>query len=155
MTQKSSTLNKIDEALIAALRQNARASVTELSHRLGVSRTTIRTRIDNLQASGKIVGFTVVLEGDEDDQPVRGVTLIEIEGRGNDAIVKRLSGFSEIQAIHTTNGQWDCVIEFATQSLGELDAFLKRLRLIDGVANSETSLYLATVRSSRATRQPQ
>ncbi|MGQ7847297.1 Lrp/AsnC family transcriptional regulator [Granulosicoccus sp. 3-233] len=146
-------MTKIDQALIAALRQNARASVTELSHRLGVSRTTIRTRIDKLQESGKVVGFTVVLEGDDQDQPVRGVTMIEIEGKGNDAIVKRLSGFSEIQAIHTTNGRWDCVVEFATQTLGELDDFLKRLRLIDGVANSETSLYLATVRSSRGVRQ--
>jgi len=146
-------VKKVDEALISALRQNARASVTELSHRLGVSRTTIRTRIDKLQESGKVLGFTVVLEGDEEDQPVRGVTMIEIEGKGNDAIVKRLSGFSEIRAIHTTNGQWDCVIEFATQTLGELDEFLKRLRLIEGVANSETSLFLATVRSSRVVRR--
>ncbi len=146
-------MTDIDQALISALRQNARASVTELSYSLGVSRTTIRTRIEKLQASGRIVGFTVVLEGDDDDQPVRGVTMIEIEGKGNDAIVRRLSGFSEIQAIHTTNGRWDCVVEFATQTLGDLDGFLRRLRLIEGVANSETSLYLATVRSSRGVRR--
>lgn len=145
-------MDKLDESLIAALRQNARASVTDLAYSLDVSRATIRTRIDKLQQSGKIVGFTVVLEGDEQDQPVRGMTLVEIEGKGNDAIIRRLSGYSEIQAIHTTNGRWDCVLEFATQTLEELDDFLKRLRLIDGISNSETSLFLATVRSSRARR---
>ena len=123
--------------LISALRQDARASVTGLATQLRVSRTRVRSRIDRLVKSGRIVGFTVVLEGDEKDQPVRGMTLIEIGGKGNDAIVSKLAEFSEIQSIHTTSWRWDCVVEFAMQTLEDLDAFLKKLRLIDGIANSE------------------
>ena len=147
-------MNKTDMQLISALRQNARASVSDLAKLLRVSRTTVRTRIDSLLASGKILGFTVVVEGDAHEHPVRGVTMIEVSGHGNDQIVRSLAGFSEVQAIHTTNGQWDCVVEFAVQTLPDMDRFLKRLRLIDGIANSETSLYLATVRSNRAGREP-
>lgn len=147
-------MTSIDQNLISALRQNARASVSDLAKELRVSRTTVRTHIDNLVKSGKILGFTTVVEGDANDLPVRGVTLIEIEGNGNDDIVNLLAGFSEIQAIHTTNGRWDCVVEFATHTLPDLDGFLKRLRLIEGITNSETSLYLSTIRSTQVHRVP-
>ncbi|ASJ73074.1 Lrp/AsnC family transcriptional regulator [Granulosicoccus antarcticus] len=145
-------MNKTDMQLISALRQNARATVSELAKLLRVSRTTVRTRIDGLLASGKILGFTVIVEGDAQEHAVRGVTLIEISGHGNDEIVRALAGFSEVQAIHTTNGQWDCVIEFAVHTLPDMDQFLKRLRVIEGITNSETSLYLSTMRSNRPAR---
>lgn len=140
---------KNDQQLITALRQNARASISDLAKNLGVSRATVRTGIDNLIKSGKVLGFTVVVEADAAEHPVKGVTLIEIEGNGNDDIVKLLAGFSEIQAIHTTNGRWDCVVEFATHTLPDMDNYLKRLRLIDGITNSETSLYLSTMKGSK------
>jgi hypothetical protein len=50
----------------------------------------------------------------------------------------------------TTNGKWDPVAELVAQSLTDLDAVLRRFRLIPGVAASETNLLLATPRSTRA-----
>jgi len=141
-------MHEIDAQLIAALRQNARASVSELATRLSVSRTTVRNRIARLVAERKILGFTVVLEGDASEQPVRGVTMIGIEGTSHEAIAGVLAGFSEVRTIHTMNGRWDRVVAFAVPTLEALDRFLKRLRAIDGVAGSETGLYLSTVRSS-------
>lgn len=145
-------MNKTDVKLISALRQNARASVSDLAKQLRVSRTTVRTRIDNLLASGKILGFTVLVEADTHELPVRGVTMVKISNHGNDIIAQELAGFSEVQAIHTTNGQWDCVVEFAVQTLPEMDRFLNRLRLIEGIANSETCMYLRTKQSNRSAR---
>lgn len=62
--------------------------------------------------------------------PVRGLTLIEVEGRAADRIVDTLAGFTEVSAIHTTNGKWDLIVELGAQSLTELDAVLRRIRLI-------------------------
>ena len=142
-------MNKIDAPLIAALRKNARASVSELAVELSVSRATVRTRINSLQDSGKILGFTAVLAGESEHMPVTGVTMIEIEGKTNEAVVRALSGFAEVMAVHSTNGRWDVVVEFGTESLEALDRFLRRLRLIEGISSSETSLYLVTRRSSK------
>lgn len=143
-------MDKIDQKLVGALRQNARASVSDLAVELGLSRATIRARMDRLMTEGKILGFTVVLKGDTADMPVRGITMIEIEGKGNERIISRLRGFPEVQAIHSTNGRWDLIVEFGTDTLADLDKVLRQVRLIDGINASETNLYLATHRSNRA-----
>jgi DNA-binding Lrp family transcriptional regulator len=73
-----------------------------------------------------------------------------VEGVATDRVVRSLAGFAEISAIHTTNGRWDLVVELGTGTLADLDAALRRIRLIQGVRSSETNLLLATPRSTRA-----
>ncbi len=137
-------MDDTDRRLISALRHDARASLSDLALGLGVSRTTVRGRIERLRRSGEIVGFTVVLRGDVAGDPVRGLMMIGIEGRGTDRILRQLSGLSAVRAIHSTNGRWDLIVEIGTSTLEELDDVLARIRRFDGVATSETSLLLRT-----------
>jgi len=143
-------MDETDQKLVAVLRQNARASISELASRLELSRATVRTRLDRLIADEEILGFTVVLKEDLADIPVRGITLIEIEGKGDERIISRLRGFPEIQTIHSTNGRWDLIVEFGAETLSDLDQVLRQIRRIDGINASETNLYLPTHRSNRA-----
>ena len=57
-------LSNTDRSLIALLRANARASIAELAHRLGVSRGTVTNRLNRLEEAGVIVGYTVRLRPD-------------------------------------------------------------------------------------------
>lgn len=104
--------------------------------------------MERLQANGKILGFTAILPGDAFELPVRGIMLIEVEGKGTDRVISVLDGMPEVLAIHTTNGRWDLITELGTATLPDLDAVLRKIRLIDGITNSETNLYLATKRSA-------
>ena len=141
-------MDNIDQQLISALRHNARASLSDLAITLGVSRTTVRGRIERLKLNGEIVGFTVVLKGEAALDPVRGLMSLGIEGRGTERIVRQLNGLREVRAIHTTNGRWDLIVEIGTTTLEHLDQILAQIRKFDGVANSETSLLLSTRKSS-------
>src|SRR6185437_1555628 len=114
-------MDDIDRRLIALLRKNGRRSVSDLALDLGLSRATVRAR---LEREGEIVGYTPILRSDVVSLPVRGLTLIEVEGRAADRIVDTLAGFTEVSAIHTTNGKWDLIVELGTNSLTELDAVL-------------------------------
>jgi len=143
-------MDELDQRLITLLRRNGRRGVSDLALELGVSRATVRARIERLEQAGEIVGYTVILRADAVSAPVRGITLIEVEGRAKDRVVAALTGFAEVTAIHTTSGKWDLVAELGTDSLTALDGVLTRLRLIAGIAASETHLLLATPRSSRA-----
>jgi DNA-binding Lrp family transcriptional regulator len=143
-------MDDLDHLIIGALRRNGRAAISDLATEFGVTRATIRTRMERLSASGEILGYTAILRNDEYALPVRGIMLIEIAGSGSDKIVARLNGLPEVVAIHTTNGTWDLVVELGTDSLSALDDVLRRIRLIDGVSASETNLYLTTKRSNRA-----
>ena len=73
-------MDTTDEAILAALRDDARASLSDLAAALRLSRTTVRARLARLQQSGEILGFTVVTRSDVRADPVRGLMMIEIEG---------------------------------------------------------------------------
>lgn len=137
-------MDKTDERLVAALRHDARASLSNLALQLDLSRTTVRARIERLRARGDILGFTVVLKEDTLRDPVRGLMMIGIEGRGTGRIVRQLQGLAQVRAIHSTNGRWDLIVELGTETLEALDGALAKIRMFDGVATSETSLLLAT-----------
>lgn len=138
-------LTDLDRRLLSVLREEGRAPVAEIARRLGVTRATVTSRMDRLVAAGVIVGFTVRAREDAVAGEVRAVTLIEVEGRSTDAVIRRLRGFSEIDALHSTNGAWDLVAEVRTRDLVEFDRLLGLIRSIDGVLNSETSLLLSSV----------
>ncbi|GAB4383800.1 MAG: Lrp/AsnC family transcriptional regulator [Albidovulum sp.] len=144
-----SELDETDRALIAALRRDGRASLSDLAARLGLARGTVSARLERLQARGEIQGFTVVTRSDLSAMPVRGLMMIAIEGRGTERIMARLAGFPEIVAVHSTNGRWDLIAEIGTRTLEELDAVLVRIRNFEGVLASETSLLLSTRRAGR------
>ena len=46
--------------------------------------------------------------------------------------------------MHSTNGRWDVIAEIGTKSLEDFDHTLAKIRRIEGITSSETSLLLAT-----------
>lgn len=138
-------LDDLDRRLLSALRADGRASVASLARDLNVARATINSRMERLVASGTVVGFSVRVRDGLDPLAVHAIALIEVEGRSTDNVIHQLRGFPEIWALHTTNGGWDLVAELRTDTLSAFDSVLGRIRSIDGVVNSETSLLLSSV----------
>ncbi|MCU0731526.1 MAG: Lrp/AsnC family transcriptional regulator [Hyphomonas sp.] len=100
-------MDETDQRLVAELRRDGRAALSDLAERLGLSRATVRARMERLTARGDIAGFTVLTRGDVTPSPVRGLMMIGIEGRGGEKIMARLGGLPQVQAVHSTNGRWD------------------------------------------------
>lgn len=140
-------MDEMDERLIGALRHDARASLSDLAARLNLSRATVRKRIEKLRQSGDILGFSVVMKQDVQRDPVRALMMVGIEGRGTDRILRQLGQMAEVRALHTTNGRWDAIVEIGTDTLEALDGVLARIRRLEGVMSSETSLLLAARKS--------
>lgn len=142
-------MDEADLRLIAELRRDGRAALSDLAERLGLSRATVRARMERLAARGEIAGYTVVTRADVTEAQVRALMLIGIEGRGGERIMARLAGFPAVMAVHSTNGKWDLIVELSTQTLLELDDVIHRIRNIEGVMTSETNLLLSTRRAGR------
>lgn len=149
MAERMTDLDDTDQRLVAELRRDGRAALSDLADRLGLARATVRARLERLQARGEIVGFTVLTRGDVSASPVRGLMMIAIEGRGQERITARILGLPEVQAVHSTNGRWDLVCELGTRTLEELDALILKVRGYEGVLASETNLLLSTRRPGR------
>jgi DNA-binding Lrp family transcriptional regulator len=137
-------MNDTDRQLLALLRDNARASVTELAKKLRVSRATVQNRIDKLEQSGVIAGYSVRLKPDAEEHRIRAWMGIAVEGNTAPKVIQALRGEPGVHTLHTTNGRWDIVAELRADNLELFDRILGRIRSIDGIANTETSILLST-----------
>lgn len=142
----SPTLDNLDLELIELLRRDGRASLATLAGQLKITRATVRARMERLQASGKILNFTVKLDSDLGRPQVSGITLVKILGHKTGRILQQLRYIPEVQDIYSTNGKWDLLVEIAAPNLERFDRALDAMRAIDGIAESETNLRLAAKR---------
>jgi len=142
-------MDDTDRKLLAALRRDGRAALSDLAITLGITRATVRARIGKLTQSGEIQGFSVLTRGDLAESPVRALTMLAIAGPGMERIRRQLSGMPQVQAVHATNGKWDIIVQIGTDTLEALDRVLGDIRRLEGVATSETSLLLSTSRYTR------
>jgi DNA-binding Lrp family transcriptional regulator len=140
-------MDDTDRRLLALLRADAREPASSLAKRLKVSRATVQNRVARMLARGIIQGFTVRTRTDVDIGRVRAVMCIAIEGERSAKVVKALRGFAEVETIHTTNGRWDLVAELSTETLAGFSQALDQIRLIEGIAATETSILLATIKT--------
>ncbi len=139
-------MDDTDHHLISLLRKDARASMSTLAAKLGVSRGTVRNRLRKLEDDGVIVGYALQLRPDAQPNQIRAWMGVRVEGNQTRAVVASLLGEPGVQALHDTNGRWDLLAELRASSNAELAEVLERVRLIKGIAGTETSILLASFR---------
>jgi DNA-binding Lrp family transcriptional regulator len=137
-------MDDLDRRLIALLRTNARATVASLAKRLKVVRGTVQNRLAKLEADGTIAGYTVRLRPQADVHRIVALMSIEVEGNHIDKVLAKLRGDPAVEALHTTNGRWDLVAEIRADSLESFNEIISRIRTVESIARTETSLLLST-----------
>ncbi len=135
----------LDRRLIAALREDGRAPISNLATILSVSRATVQARLDRLIDTGAVLGFTIRAREDHDDNAISAVMLIEVNGRSTTTVIRQLRGLTALHSLHTTNGKWDLVAQLRAENLHDFDRVLREVRNIEGITNSETSILLSSV----------
>jgi DNA-binding Lrp family transcriptional regulator len=139
-------MDELDRKLLALLRTNARETTVILARKLKVSRGTVQNRIAKMMAERRIQGFTIRTAPDFEESRVRAIMCIAIEGEQSAKVIRALRGFAEVEDIHTTNGRWDLVVALVTDTLAGFSQALDQIRMIAGIAATETSLLLASVK---------
>jgi DNA-binding Lrp family transcriptional regulator len=137
-------MDDTDRRLIGLLRANARESVASLAKALKVARGTVQNRMSRLERDGTIVGYTVRLRPEFEEHRIAALMTIAVEGNRAEAVLRVLRGDPAVEALHTTNGRWDIVAQLRADSLEAFDRVLGRIRQVDGIASTETSLLLST-----------
>lgn len=139
-------MDDTDRALISLLRQDARMPIATLAARLGVSRGTVSNRLRKLEDAQVIVGYAVRLRPDAEPAAIRAWMGVQVEGNQTRAVIAALLGDPAVESLHDTNGRWDLLAALRAGSMAELSTVLERIRLVKGIATSETSILLATYR---------
>lgn len=126
------------------LRENARISITEIAQKTRNSRSTVQKRIEYMEATSIITGYTVRIKPNLNPQLIQAWMSIMVEGNKAQAVIKELRLDPAIQTLHTTNGKWDLLVEIQSDNLVNFDLILSRIRSISGIYNSETNILLST-----------
>ena len=140
----SPTLDPTDRALLALLRDDARAPTAELARKLNLSRTTVQSRMERLQRQRVISGFTVTVPDELEAGLVRAHVLITLAAKRSAAIEGALRRIAEVRVLHSVSGPFDMIAIVAATSIGELDTLIDRIGALDGVERTTSAIVLST-----------
>lgn len=137
-------MDDLDRSILGFLGADARISVATLARRLKVARSTIQARLERLESSGVIAGYTVKLGEAARQNRIRATVLLTIEPRAQANVLTRLKAIPEVERIHTTSGRVDFLLQVAAPSTTALDDVLDQIGEMTGVKGSESLIHLST-----------
>src|SRR5690606_6718198 len=112
-------MDETDRLLLAALKENARASTAELGRRLGLSRTTVQSRIERLERRGVVVGYTVRLSDAHAAGLVRAQVMIAAPPKAARPVEAAIRAIPEASALYSVSGGFDLIASLAASSVGD------------------------------------
>ena len=137
-------MDETDRKLLAALSENARRSTTELGRRLGLSRTTVQSRIERLERRGVVLGYTARLSGEYVAGAVRAHVMITVRPKEARAVEAALRAIPEVRVLQTVSGSFDMVAQVVAASTPEMDELVDAIGALPGVERTTTSIVLST-----------
>lgn len=137
-------MDDLDRNILALLGADARMSVALLARRLKVARSTIQARLERLETTGVIGGYTLKLGEAARQGRIRASILLSIEARAQAGIVTRLKSIPEVERAFTTSGRFDLLLQIAAPNTQVLDQVLDEIGTITGVQSSESLIHLST-----------
>ncbi|SES38638.1 DNA-binding transcriptional regulator, Lrp family [Tranquillimonas rosea] len=137
-------MDELDQRILAALAADSSTSTSRLARRFKVARSTVQARIERMERTGVIGGYTVKLGDDVSVRRIRATVLLEIAAKATAAILQRLRAMPEVEIAHTTTGRWDLIVQVAAATTQDLDEVLDRIEEIEDVGAFESMIHLST-----------
>jgi Lrp/AsnC family leucine-responsive transcriptional regulator len=95
------------------LKDNARQSISEIAHNLGVSRTTVKSRIDLMRERNVIKRFTIELDGDEATGGMQSNAffVLQLKRRICRLVYQSIRGWPELVQCWSLSGENDMLVQ--------------------------------------------
>ena len=137
-------LDHLDHLLIAKLREDARAPVSELARDLRVSRTTVQSRIARLERLKVITGYSVrVAESFEKDQ-IHAYVMITVGPKRAAIVSAEMRRMPAVRLLQSVSGVFDMIALAVAPSVKEMDDLIDAIGNLDGVERTTSSVVLST-----------
>jgi DNA-binding Lrp family transcriptional regulator len=137
-------MDSTDRQLLAALRENARWSTAELGRRLGLSRTTVQSRIERLERRGVIIGYAARLSPEHERGAVRAHVMITVRPKEARTVEEALKAIPQVFVLQSVSGGFDMVAQIVAESTAEMDGVVDAIGALGGVERTMTSIVLST-----------
>ena len=138
-------MDALDRKIIAELRLNGRATFAELGRTVGLSASSVHERVGKLEAAGVITGYHAVVNPSAVGLGVTALVGIQpTDVAENDDVAAALAELPEVESCYVVAGDEAFVVKVRVATVDELEQTLGRLRRIDGVGRTHTTVVLST-----------
>jgi DNA-binding Lrp family transcriptional regulator len=137
-------MDDIDQRLIALLRQDARAPTAALARMLGLSRTTVQSRMERLERSAVITGYTVRLSDAHERGQIHAYVMMAVAPKQAAAVASAIRRMSAVRLLRSVSGPFDLIAEASAPSVAQMDTLIDALGALDGVERTTSSIVLST-----------
>ena len=132
--------DEVDRRIIRELQHNARQSTTTIAARLNLARSTVHERIQRLERTGVISGYSVVLSRNPSEENVQALIMLSVRQAETRKILKRLASYPEIMVCLSINGEYDLFLSAEAPRIEDLDVLIDEIGEIPGVVRTQTSI---------------
>lgn len=133
-------VDEIDQRILHILRENGRASYTEIARRIGLSEAAVRKRISNLIRRGVIRRFSIeyTLDGE-----VRALVLVKTAPpTKTPEVAEMIRVLDGVEAVYEVTGEYDIAALVRGMGIGYINKCIDSIRSIQGVVSTYTMIIL-------------
>ena len=145
-------LDKFDLAILGVLREDARASLQEISERVGLSSTPCWTRIRKMESAGVIQGYTVRIDPAAIGFADTVLVQVTLESHNDEMLLKfgrALEAIPEVLDAYLISGDYDYLIRIAVRDTRDYERLLReQLYRLPGIRHSKSSFVLRRLKES-------
>jgi DNA-binding Lrp family transcriptional regulator len=138
------TIDKVDHLLLAKLRENARASVSELGRLLGLSRTTVQSRIKRLERAKVITGYSIRVPESYEKNQIHAYLMITVGPKRAATVSAEIKRMAPVRLLQSVSGTFDMIALAVTPSVREMDDLIDAIGNLEGVERTTSSVVLST-----------
>ena len=121
-------IDETDNRIIELLTEDGRMSYSEIGERLSLSRTAVKNRIDALEESGVIKGYTVVIDPHKASGTMTYITTVETVPSAYDEVAEMLKNEDCVVTLCQVSGECTLHAVCVVNSTDEMREFAKRMR---------------------------
>ena len=141
-------MDDTERKIISVLQRDGRASLRKISEEVGVALGTVSNRVNRMEESGTIKGYSVILDPDKIGWNLNVVIGLRIEKGRLIEIQEKISRDHRVSGVYDVTGDYDSMIIARAKDREDLDNLIKNVMSIDGIERSLTHLVLNTVKES-------
>jgi DNA-binding Lrp family transcriptional regulator len=132
-------LDDTDRKIIDALRADGRISMRTLAARLHISRASAYARVERLEQSGVITGYTVTIDPQRYGYGLSAYVYLKISQHSWKSVREKVLAITEVEHGALVAGESDIVLLIRTRDAGSLrDLLLTKLHQMPGIVSTQT-----------------
>ena len=141
-----------DRAILSVLAEDGRISITDLSKRIGLSKSPTQARLRRLEQSGVIIGYRALLDPIQlglDHVAFVEVRLSDTREAALTAFNQAIARVPEIEQAHMIAGNFDYLLKVRTRDMTSYRRFLgETVSALPYVANTSTYVAMQAVKET-------